>query len=216
MAANNRHLLQQGSRQLDLCLSDGELELLLRYLAELLKWRQKVNLIARDTPEPQVVENHFLDSLTLLPLLQGPDVHLLDVGSGAGFPGLVLACILPQARFTLVEPRQKRVSFLRHVIRALGLTNTEVVADRIEPYQSDWQGRFTHITSRAVAEPGLFLSLIRALVVPQTQVLLMLAHEEALAGMNTLDGGAWQILKRQQLRLPFSGAPRLLAVVGAS
>lgn len=214
MAANNRDLLLRGALQLNLDLSEEGLDLLLRYLAELLKWRQKVNLIARDTPEPQVVENHFLDSLSLLPLVQGPEVHLLDVGSGAGFPGLVLACVLPQARFTLVEPRQKRVSFLRHVIRTLGLRNVEVVADRIEPHLHEWQGRFTHITSRAVAEPGLFLPLIRDLVGPQTQVLLMLAHEEALAGLATLDNGAWQILQQHQLHLPFSGAPRLLVVVG--
>lgn len=215
MAANNRDLLLQGVRQLKLEISGEGLELLLRYLAELLKWRQKVNLIARETPEPQVVENHFLDSLSLLPLLQGPAVHLLDVGSGAGFPGLVLACVSPQARFTLVEPRQKRVSFLRHVIRSLGLTNVEVVADRIEPYLHQWPGRFTHITSRAVAEPGSFLPLIRDLVGPQTQVLLMLAHAEALAGVEHLDDGAWQILQQHRLHLPFSGASRLLAVVGS-
>ena len=214
MAANSRDLLLRGARQLNLDLSEEGLGQLLRYLAELLKWRQKVNLIARDTPEPQVVENHFLDSLSLLPLLQGPEVHLLDVGSGAGFPGLALACVLPLVRFTLVEPRQKRVSFLRHVIRTLGLRNVEVVADRIEPHLHEWQGRFTHITSRAVAEPGLFLPLIRDLVGPQTQVLLMLAHAEALADLATLDNGAWQIQQQQRLHLPFSGAPRLLAVVG--
>lgn len=214
LAASNRDLLLRGARQLHLELGEESTGLLLRYLAELCKWRQKVNLIARDTPEPQVVENHFLDSLSLLPLLQGPDVHLLDVGSGAGFPGLVLACVLPQATFTLVEPRQKRVSFLRHVIRTLGLGNVEVVADRIEPHLQAWQGRFTHITSRAVAEPGSFLPLIGELVGPQTEVVLMLAHAEALTGIAHLDDGGWQIHQQHQLRLPVSGAPRLLAVVG--
>ena len=190
--------------------------LVLAYLAELLKWRRKVNLIARDTPEPQVVENHFLDSLSLLPLIQGHRAHLLDVGTGAGFPGLVLACVRPDIRFTLVEPRQKRVSFLRHVVRTLGLDNTEVVADRIEPHLQEWRGRFTHITCRAVAEPGLFLPLIRDLVDPQVRVLLMLAHEQALAGIDSLDGGFWKLREQHRLNLPFSGAPRLLAVVGTS
>ena len=216
MAPANRDLLAQGARQLGLVLSDGELELLLGYLAELLKWRRRVNLIARDTPEPQVIENHFLDSLTLLPLVQGEQAHLLDVGTGAGFPGLALACVLPKVRFTLVEPRQKRVSFLRHVIRTLGLTNAEVVADRIEPHIQAWQGRFTHITSRAVAEPGVLLPLIRELVTPQTRVVLMLAHDGPLAGLDTLDAGRWQIMERHRLTLPFSGAPRLLAVLGVT
>jgi len=214
LATTNRDLLARGIEQLGLGVDEQGGERLLVYLGELLKWRRKVNLIARDTPEPQVIENHFLDSLTLLPLLQDRDPHLLDVGTGAGFPGLVLACVLPEARFTLVEPRQKRVSFLRHVIRTLGLTNTEVVADRIEPLIADWQGRFTHITSRAVAEPTLFLPLIHGLVTPQVEVLLMLAHEQALAAIDTLDDGFWQIRQLHRLNLPFSTAPRLLAVVG--
>ena len=152
----------------------------------------------------------------MLPLLQGREIHLLDVGTGAGFPGLVLASVLPEACFTLVEPRQKRVSFLRHVIRTLGLTNTEVVADRIEPFIAKWQGRFTHITSRAVAEPALFLPLIRGLVTPQVEVLLMLAHEQALASLDHLDDGFWRIRALHRLTLPFSSAPRLLAMVGAA
>jgi len=216
LATNNRDLLDQGARQLGLEISEQGLALLLTYLGELLKWRRKVNLIARDTPEAQVVENHFLDSLTLMPLIQGAQAHLLDVGTGAGFPGMVLACVMPQVRFTLVEPRQKRVSFLRHVIRTLGLTNTEVVADRIEPHLQQWQGNFTHITSRAVAEPGLFLPLIGGLVTPEVRVLLMLAHEEALAGIDTLDDNRWRIVEQHRLRLPFSEAPRLLAVVGTN
>ena len=123
-----------------------------------------------------------------------------------------MACVLPEARFTLVEPRQKRVTFLRHVIRTLGLTNTEVVADRIEPHVAAWQGRFSHITSRAVAEPSLFLPLIRPLVAPATRVILMLARDEALAGIEQIPSGPWRIDETKILTLPFSGAPRLLAV----
>ena len=141
-------------------------------------------------------------------------MHLLDVGTGAGFPGLVLACVLPEARFTLVEPRQKRVAFLRHLIRTLGLTNTEVVADRIESQATDWQGRFSHITSRAVAEPLVFLPLIRSLVIPATRVVLMLAKAEALVGIEQIPG-SWRIVDTTSLTLPFSGAPRLLAIACA-
>ena len=211
MARDNRSLLREGAGQLGLDLGDGAVERLLAYLAELMKWSRRINLIARDTPEAQVIENHFLDSLTLLPLL-GEGAHLLDVGTGAGFPGLALACALPKARFTLVEPRQKRVTFLRHVIRTLGLTNTTVVEDRIEPHLAAWQGRFTHITSRAVAEPSLFLQLIRPLADAETRVVLMLARDELLGGIDQIPGGPWRIVDTRTLTLPFSGAPRLLAV----
>jgi 16S rRNA (guanine527-N7)-methyltransferase len=213
---DKRRLLREGAGQLGISLGEGDLDRLLVYCAELAKWSQRINLIARDTPELQIIENHFLDSLTLMPLLrqheQGP-VHLLDVGTGAGFPGLVLACIMSEAQFTLVEPRQKRVAFLRHLIRTLGLTNVAVVADRIEAHAADWQGRFSHITSRAVAEPGVFLPLIRLLVTPEVKVILMLAREEALAGVADDDAGSWLIVDTKAMHLPFSGAPRLLAVV---
>lgn len=216
-AADSRDLLVRGGAQLGLAMDVAGVERLLVYLAELMKWSRRVNLIARDTPEAQVVETHFLDSLTLLPFLDGAgEVHLLDVGSGAGFPGLALACVRPDARCTLCEPRQKRVSFLRHVVRTLGLANVEVVAERIEAHLADWPGRFTHITSRAVAEPAAFLPLVRPLVTPTTRVLLMLARAEGLAGIDRLASGPWRVEAERRFVLPFSGAPRLVAAVVAA
>jgi 16S rRNA (guanine527-N7)-methyltransferase len=215
---DKRRLLLEGAGQLGLSLGGEACERLLVYDAELAKWSRRINLIARDTPEAQVIENHFLDSLTLLPLLSGAaskTVHLLDVGTGAGFPGLVLACVLPEARFTLVEPRQKRVTFLRHLIRTLQLANVEVMADRIESHAAAWQGRFSHVTSRAVAEPALFLPLVRPLLAPETKVILMLTRQEALTGIETTASGPWLVIETRSLALPFSGAPRLLAVIGA-
>ena len=213
-AADSRDLLVRGGAQLGLAMDPAGVERLLVYLAELMKWSRRVNLIARDTPEAQVVETHFLDSLTLLPFLDGAgEVHLLDVGSGAGFPGLALACVRPEARCTLCEPRQKRVSFLRHVVRTLGLANVEVVAERVEAHLADWPGRFTHITSRAVAEPAAFLPLVRPLVTPATRVLLMLARAEGLAGIDRLVSGPWRVDAEHRFVLPFSGAPRLVAAV---
>ena len=214
LAADSRDLLVRGGAQLGLAMDAAGVERLLVYLAELMKWSRRVNLIARDTPEAQVVETHFLDSLTLLPFLDGAgEVHLLDVGSGAGFPGLALACMRPDGRFTLCEPRQKRVSFLRHVVRTLGLANVEVAPDRVDAHTADWPGRFTHITSRAVAEPAAFLPLVRPLVTPATRVLLMLARAEGLAGIDRLVSGPWRVDAERRFVLPFSGAPRLVAAV---
>ncbi len=207
----------RGAAQLGLAMDAAGVERLLAYLAELMKWSRRVNLIARDTPEAQAVETHFLDSLTLLPFVDETEApHLLDVGSGAGFPGLALACVRPDARFTLCEPRQKRVSFLRHVIRTLGLANVEVVAERVEAHLPDWPGRFTHLTSRAVAEPAAFLPLVRPLVTPGARVLLMLARAEGLAGIDRTPSGPWRVEAERRFVLPFSGAPRLVAAVVAA
>ena len=105
------------------------------YFAELRKWMRRINLVARETTTEQLLELHFLDSLTLAPLVaHHPNLHLLDIGSGAGFPGLVLAAVLPEARFTLIEPRQKRAVFLRHVARRLGLSYVQVVEERVETH----------------------------------------------------------------------------------
>jgi 16S rRNA (guanine527-N7)-methyltransferase len=214
LASDSRTLLLDGAQRLGIELEAAVCEHLLVYLAELMKWSRRVNLIARETKEEQAIDLHFLDSLTLLPLLQRAEspVRLLDVGTGAGFPGLVLACAFPEARFTLVEPRQKRVIFLRHLIRTLGLTNTEVIADRIESHAAAWCGRFSHITSRAVAEPSIFLPLVRPLMTPATRVILMLARDEALVGVEQHASGPWRIVDTVRLNLPLSGAPRLLAV----
>ncbi|MCL1979896.1 MAG: 16S rRNA (guanine(527)-N(7))-methyltransferase RsmG, partial [Proteobacteria bacterium] len=209
MAEDSRGLLVEGARTLGIELSDLGVDRLATYLAELIKWSRRVNLIAHDTPELQIIDTHFLDSLALSLLLRADDgpVHLLDVGTGAGFPGLVLACALAEARFTLVEPRQKRVSFLRHIVRTLRLENVEIVAARIEPHAAAWHGRFTHLTSRAVAEPAVFLPLIRPLITPSTGVILMLTRQEALAGLEQLPAGPWRLGASRELALPFSGAP---------
>jgi len=210
-------LLLDGAAQLGIDLAPAACDRLLVYLAELMRWNRRINLIARNTDEKQAMESHFLDSLTLLPLLGRNDgaVHLLDVGSGAGFPGLVLACALPGVHFTLAEPRQKRASFLRHLIRQLGLPHVEVVVDRIESRATTWHGRFSHVTGRAVAEPDAFLRLIHPLTTPATKVILMLTREEALAHVEGIGTGFWRTVDSAHFILPFSRAPRFLAVVSS-
>ncbi|MFW8602002.1 16S rRNA (guanine(527)-N(7))-methyltransferase RsmG [Desulfobacterota bacterium M19] len=134
-----------------------------RYFIELEKWGRKINLVARAAPE-QIIENHFLDSLTLLPLIVGQKAHsLLDVGSGAGFPGLALKIACPAlTTVTLVEPRQKRVSFLRHVIRCLRLDNIKIIEERLREEKEAWPayGRPDIITCRALTAIGPFLNMI--------------------------------------------------------
>ncbi len=164
------------------------------------------------------MEKHFIDSLTLLPALRQygleQGVSLIDVGSGAGFPGLVLAAALPELTVTLVEPRQKRVSFLRHIIRILGLTNVQVTDQRIEPGQA-WDGpECTFITSRAVAAVDAFLPLIEGIATEKTVVIMMGATDEAsLPGQEKQIAAGWQCLEEQKFTLPFSHHPRVLTLL---
>ncbi len=105
------------------------------YFNELKKWGRKVNLIAKSSSDQQIVENHFIDSLTILPLLVGANTHLLDIGTGAGFPALVCKAAYPELAITLVEPRLKRVSFLGHITRTLGLQEVKILSCRVEDEQ---------------------------------------------------------------------------------
>lgn len=167
--------LRAGCQALDLPEPNKDVEeRLLRYFIELKRWSQKVNLIAKGTADEEILEKHFLDSLTVLPFLTGENPHLLDIGTGAGFPGLVCKAAMPELRVTLVEPRFKRVSFLRHIIRTLHLEDITVLECRVEdeaklPTESD----FTHISSRAVSDIKIFLAMCSRFAKPETKVICM-------------------------------------------
>jgi len=186
-----------------------------RYFAELEKWNRKMNLVAK-AAEMDILETHFLDSLTLLPEIS--DGPLLDVGSGAGFPGLVLKIASPALSVTLLEPRQKRVSFLQHVIRSLHLTGIEVVADRLAADDQDFvqkHGQFPTITSRALAEIDPFLALVEPISPPEGRVLCMKGprcDEELAAWQQHSPFSPFIVERSVHFSLPFSGAGRNLVV----
>jgi len=136
--------LQDGIRQLQLTLPDGAEDQLLRYLALLVKWNAAYNLTAVRDPEQMVVK-HLLDSLSILPCVQGDS--LIDVGTGAGLPGLVLAMVKPELQVTLLDSNGKKVRFLRQVIAELGLKNAEAVQTRVEEFDRT----FSLVSSRAFA-----------------------------------------------------------------
>lgn len=210
-------LLAEGAAALDFPLTQEQLGRLTLYCAELGKWMRRINLVARDTSTEQLVELHFLDSLVLAPMLANhPATHLLDIGSGAGFPGLVLAALFPEARFSLVEPRQKRAIFLRHVVRLLALARVEVVEARVETLYHNSSSRspqtsYSHITGRAVAEPAAFLEMAAPLAAADTDVVLFLARSEGLDDLPEEVATHWRLHAERQCVLPFSRAPRFLA-----
>jgi 16S rRNA (guanine527-N7)-methyltransferase len=128
--------LLDGARALGISLSAGQLAQLDQLQAVVLDWNQRVNL-TRITEPAEVESKHFLDSLTAaLPLLDplnaGRPIRLVDVGAGAGFPGLPLKIVFPALRLTLVESIGKKAAFLRHAVELLHLEGVEVVAERSE------------------------------------------------------------------------------------
>lgn len=211
-------LLVSGSAALGLFLDQLAVERLARYHGELKHWSRKINLIAKETSERRIIENHFLDSLLLLTQL-GQHVHLLDVGSGAGLPGLVCKAARPEISLTLVEPRLKRVSFLKHVIRVLQLENVSVLACRIEDERLlPSSESYTHITSRAVADIASFLPMVTRFVKADTEIVCMKGpkwRQELEAAKHAIWDGNLEVIRTNRYELPFSGAERCLLVLKA-
>ena len=167
-------LLAKGARELGLSLSDTQLADLLLYLRELQIWNQRINLTAMQNEE-QILVKHFLDSLMCGRALRpGSTVGaMLDIGTGAGFPGLPLKVLRPDLPIVLLEPNQKRLAFLRTVIGQLKLEHVAAHPSRVEEFarQPEQRGRFTYIVSRALS-PDRFLSSIGPLLEAGGRVIL--------------------------------------------
>ncbi|MDR0737156.1 MAG: 16S rRNA (guanine(527)-N(7))-methyltransferase RsmG [Zoogloeaceae bacterium] len=155
--------LQNGIAALGLALPEGAAEKLLAYRDLLMKWNRAYNLTAAKTPE-EIVTHHLLDSLAILPWVdaEGLNAAMLDVGSGGGLPGLVIAVARPDLPVTLVDAVRKKAVFLRQAVIELGLMNVTSRHGRVESLD----GRHAVITSRAFAELADFVALTRHLLAP--------------------------------------------------
>lgn len=157
-------LLVAGAQRLGLPLTPSQREQFRLYQEELMDWNRRVNLTAISSPEG-IQTKHFLDSLSCLVafpgfggdpgqgLLPGKALKAIDVGTGAGFPGLPLRIIWPSLRLTLLEATGKKVAFLRHLIRRLGLADVELLEGRAEEWAHDpgQREQYQVVLARAVA-----------------------------------------------------------------
>ena len=218
--SQGKEILQEGLAAMGLTLDSQAQERLVTYCAELLRWSAKINLVARADLR-EIWETHFLDSLTLLRILPPPEntqLPLLDIGTGAGFPGLALKAARPELPVILVEPRQKRVSFLRHVIRTLGLKDIEVLCGRLEKGSAKVDGKTLAvpiITSRAFTNLGEFLLHAAAVNPTGGQVICMKgprAGEEITAWRLAQPESPYRLQEIIELTLPFSGKVRNLVI----
>ena len=138
--------MKQAIDQLDQVFPDGAAEKFRTLLDELGRWNKKVNLTAIRDPK-EMITAHLLDSLVARPLLGGR--RILDVGTGAGFPGLPLAIAEPNREFDLVDSNNKKIMFVQHVAGLLGLNNVKAMKARTEDYEPGY--RFDTVIARAVA-----------------------------------------------------------------
>ena len=148
-----RELLVNGAKQLDIQLSEVQVEQFMKYKLLLQEWNEKMNLTAI-TEDREVITKHFLDCMTINKALNMNDQKtVIDIGTGAGFPGLVIKIAFPHLKVTLVDALKKRLTFLETVINELGLTDIECIHSRAEDLGKNKQYRegFDICASRAVA-----------------------------------------------------------------
>jgi len=188
-------VLIEGARELGIELSDEQVTKLLAHLDILDDWNTRMNLTAI-RERPQQITKHLLDSLTMLPWLQGPRVA--DIGSGAGFPGIPLAIVVPDMQFALIESVGKKCRFLEQVRDSLGLANVEVVQARAEAYRP--ARRFDTVLARAVGPVADLVKYAGGLVAGGGRFLAMKGRypEEELA--RKLNG--WKVAAVHRLRVP--------------
>jgi len=150
----DRDLLIEGLQRMDLKLSDQMIDQLMTYLNLVEKWNRVYNLTAIRKRD-EMIKLHFLDSLSILKHVHVKNI--LDVGSGAGFPGIVLAITKPELKVTVMDSVNKKTTFMQQVKSELSLTNLDVVNSRVEDYQPTTL--FEAVTSRAFSNLKNMMSL---------------------------------------------------------
>jgi 16S rRNA (guanine527-N7)-methyltransferase len=201
-----REHLIAAARGLGLTLTPEAATRLLLLLDELARWGKAYNLTAIRQPE-EMLTRHLLDSLSIHADLRGEQIA--DVGTGGGFPGLPLALVNPQRRFTLIDSSQKKIRFVSHAARTLALANVTAVHARAEALTPPRP--FDTVVARAFAALPELLATVRPLCGPATRVLAMKGRlpEAELAAVRS----PWSILEARALDIPGLNEARHLVVL---
>jgi 16S rRNA (guanine527-N7)-methyltransferase len=204
----NRQFLQQAAAQLMLNLSESQVTSLLGYLALIAKWNKVYNLTAIRDPA-EMLTHHVLDSLAIVaPLLRQTEsshINMLDVGAGAGLPGVVVAICCPQVSVTCVDAVAKKMAFVQQVATELKLSNLKALHARVETLTQEYD----IITSRAFATLSDFVTGSRAALKPATGVWLAMKAKDTSAEVAELPADV-AVFHVEQLTVPGLDAERCI------
>lgn len=162
----NLDLFIEETKKIGINLTEEQLSKLEEFYELLISWNEKMNL-TRITEKEEVYLKHFYDSLTLSKIIDlTQDITLCDVGSGAGFPGIVLKIVFPNLKITLIDSLQKRINYLNQIIKKLDLKDIEAIHTRAEDYARKNREKYDIVTARAVAN----LKVLSELCIPMVKV----------------------------------------------
>jgi len=209
----DRELFILEANKLNINLSDKMLNQLEKYYELLVEWNEKINLTAI-TDKNEVYLKHFYDSLTLCKVINLNEIDsLCDIGTGAGFPGVVLKICFPHLKLTLVDALNKRIKFLKLVCKELGLTGVECIHARAEEYAIKNREKFDVVTARAVAALPILLEYSIPLVKNSKYFIALKGIENINESKNALNVLNCNILQEEKFLLPIEGSNRTIIKV---
>ena len=218
--------LQEGCRTLGLPLSAHQLAQFEVYFRALVEWNERFNLTAiTDYVEVQI--KHFLDSLVALPVIAQElgeplpperQLHLLDVGTGAGFPGIPLKIVAPRLKVTLMDGTGKKITFLNEMVAQLALNNVEVVQGRAEEMgnNTSYRGQFDLVTARAVAPLNTLVEYLLPLVRRGGMAVIYKgssAPQEFVEARKAIDLLGGETVRLAPVKVPFLDEQRFILLV---
>jgi len=209
-------LLVSASREIGLELGGKEVRLFQDYCRELLFWNARMNLVSLKSPLDIPVK-HFVDSLTAASSIGNMNGRLMDMGTGAGFPGIPLKIVFPSLNVTLLDSSRKKTSFLKAVVRGLGLGETAVVNRRAERLLDDeaYRGRFDTVISRATLKLPEYLRLGAGFLLPGGLLIAMKGpgfEAELEDFLPLLRGAGMKLSGSREIHLPVTGDFRKILI----
>ena len=207
----NKEEFIKAVKQLNVDLTEEKLEKLNKFYNLLIEWNKKINL-TRIEEEEEVYLKHFYDSLTIAKAVDLSEIKTLcDIGTGAGFPGIVLKIFYPNLKITLIDSLKKRVNYLNEIIKDLGIDNIEAIHVRGE----DYKGQYDVVTSRAVANIKKLLGYTMHLVSPTGIFIAMKGdiEKELTPDVKKKIEKKYKIEKIEKFLLPKENSNRSLVVI---
>lgn len=205
-----KNKLEQYLKISDITLNEKQIENLIKYLDLLIETNKVMNLTAI-REEEAILEKHFIDSLLLTKLIKDDEKNIIDIGTGAGFPGLVLSIVYPNKNFLLVDSVKKKISFINSVIEKIGLKNVKTSTERAEELIKNNREKFDVALCRGVANLRIILEyLIPFLKVNGRFLPQKLNVNELEESKNALKILNSEIINIYNFKLPISGDERII------
>ncbi|MGH7884060.1 MAG: 16S rRNA (guanine(527)-N(7))-methyltransferase RsmG [Thermodesulfobacteriota bacterium] len=205
----NSEYIRSGLGEIGIEINEKKLNLFLKYLDLLKKWNKKINLTSISN-DKDIILKHFIDSLSISSFIK-LNKSALDIGSGAGFPGIPLLIQNPTIYLTLIESVQKKAVFLNEVRRSLDLKNLEIICSRAEDPNNGVKTRFDYVLFRAVGKINYLLSIASIYLNSNGKVIIMKSNK-VIDEIAEIKNHMFSLDERKELNLPFSNDKRYILV----